>query len=167
MIDKIFRKFESWQSTPGLSIWRTIYFNLRTLPFKQAIKMPIRIYGKIKFASLEGSVQLPVPNTRLKIGFNYAGYRNTVPGRIHLLPGSKFVLYPNVKVSQGVNITCKDGAVLEMKEDSSLGDGADVICYKHIAIGHHSDVTWGCQLMDFNSHYIMAIADLAKLGRGG
>lgn len=164
IITKICRKFEALQSTPRLSIWRTIYFNLRTLPIKQAIRLPLLIYGKIKFASLDGSVKLPVSNTRLKIGVNYAGYRNTAPGRIHLLRGSLLILYPNVKISQGVNITCQTDAILEMKEYASLGDNVDVICYKHIELGHHSSLTWGCQVMDYNSHYVIDMSSTLKYG---
>lgn len=152
---RILQKFESWQSRHKLSLWRTVYFNLRTLPFQQAIKLPILIFGKMRLANLDGDVCIKNFERRIKIGYNYAGYRNTTPGRICLMPNSKLILHPDVRISQGANILCYSGAMLELKECSSVGDNTDIICYKHIVLGRHSDLTWRCQMMDFNSHFII------------
>ena len=43
VLSRICGSLEARINQPRLSILRTIYFNFRTLPFKQAIKLPIFI----------------------------------------------------------------------------------------------------------------------------
>ena len=54
-------RIENFASTPKLNIVKTIYVNLRLLPFKQAIHLPIYIYGKVKLACLNGSAEIKAP----------------------------------------------------------------------------------------------------------
>lgn len=142
------------QSSPHLSVWRTIYFNFRTLPVKQAVKMPVRIFGKIKLSCLDGSVQLSSSKTRLKIGINWAGYRYVSPGRISIMKGARLILDNDVQISQGVSLLVHKNATLHLKSHCTVGDSSTIICYRDITIGRHSGITWQCQVMDFNSHYI-------------
>ena len=38
------------------NLYKTLYLNFKMLPFSQAIKLPIWIYGKMIFRSLEGKI---------------------------------------------------------------------------------------------------------------
>lgn len=158
-ISKVAAKFESIYGNPRLSWWRTIYINFRTLPFKDAILLPLRIYGKIRLACLQGDILLPDKNTKIYIGRNDTGYRNTCPGRISILNNAKLILHQGVRIFQGANIIVNTGAELELKSYSTVGDSTDIICYKHIVLGHRTGLTWQCQCMDFNSHFIRCTTD--------
>lgn len=56
LINRVFSYLESRSSNTCISLFKTLYVNFRTLPFKQAIKFPIYIYGRVKFYSLEGDI---------------------------------------------------------------------------------------------------------------
>ena len=48
------------------NIWRTLYFNFRTMPFSTAIRMPVFIYGRVRLFELNGCVKFE--NTEIKRG---------------------------------------------------------------------------------------------------
>lgn len=139
--------------SPRFSVWRTIYLNFRTLPLRKAIRFPLRVYGKISLACLDGEIILP-DNSIIRIGRNYAAYRKVYPGRISLGKGARLIIHKDVLISQGANILVNLDATLELKRNSTVGDGAEIICYRHVILGEHTGLTWQCQLMDYNSHFI-------------
>lgn len=142
---------ESRWGNPRLSLWRTVWINLRCLPLHQAIKLPVRVYGRICLANLDGCIQLP-SKAKLRIGQNRAGYVNSAPGRIAVCRGGVWKVGTNVVISQGASILVHHDAVFEMGDYSTMGDSAKVICYSHIKVGRRCDLTWESQTMDFNSH---------------
>jgi acetyltransferase-like isoleucine patch superfamily enzyme len=154
MIRKIINFIEGKVFRTHLSIWRTLWLNFRTLPLRQAIKCPLRVYGKIQLACLQGRIEFGDEVCITKFGLNYSAYRNVSPGRISILKGGVFVINRGIRVSQGVCICIGTNARLEMCENASLGDSAMVVCMKSVKIGKNSSVTWQCQLMDYNSHFI-------------
>ena len=55
---------------------KTIYFNCKSLPFSQAIKLPIFISHRVILASLKGKIVFDCGNVKtgmVKIGFGYVG----------------------------------------------------------------------------------------------
>lgn len=56
LLARVLGSLEARLNQPWLSIWRTLYFNFRTMPFKVAIKLPVFIYGRVRFFMLNGSV---------------------------------------------------------------------------------------------------------------
>lgn len=158
IISKIAAGIEFRYGNPRISWWRTVYINFRTLPFRESIRFPLRVYGKVRLACLQGSIILPDKRSKISIGRNYTAYRNTNPGRISILKGARLILHPEVLIYQGANIIVNVGATLELKNHSTIGDSSDVICYKHIVFGQHTDLTWQCQCMDFNSHFVRELS---------
>lgn len=142
---------------PRVNIIKTIILNFSTLPFKQAIRLPILLVGNWNLRSLEGNIILPdnhTNNKRIKIGVNYAGYVTAPVGTLTLQKGSKLILHKNVKISQGVHLCLYSNAELSLGAYSSLGDNVKIICSNKINIGMHTGVTWECQVLDFGTHYI-------------
>ena len=55
---------------------KTIYFNLKCLPFSQAIKLPIFISHRVILASVQGKIIFACDKVKtgmVKIGFGYVG----------------------------------------------------------------------------------------------
>lgn len=68
-IDKVMYQL----SQPQLNLVKTLYFNFRLLPFHIAIKLPIYIYGPVKFYWLKGKIEIHYPNIysgMIKLGRN-------------------------------------------------------------------------------------------------
>ena len=148
---RLINYIESRWGKPRLRWWRTVWINLRCLPLRQAIGLPVRIYGRVCLANLDGYIQLP-NKAKLRIGRNGAGYVCAAPGRIAICYGGVWKVGTNIGISQGVSILIHCNAVFEMGDYSTIGDSAKVICYHHIKVGRHCDLTWESQTMDFNSH---------------
>ena len=67
IIRRICGSLEAHLNQPKLSLWRTVYFNFRTMPFSMAIKLPVFIYGKVRLWGLNGEVSFE--NTFIKRGW--------------------------------------------------------------------------------------------------
>lgn len=143
---------------PKISIFTTIWFNFRVLPFKQALKLPILMYGKWSFKTLQGKVIIDadcISHGMFAFGMDTAGYVSSSISTLSFPKGSLFKISTGVRIGQGVSIFFYPNSILSMSINSSLGDNAKIICSKSIEIGAYSGITWECQVMSFNSHYIV------------
>lgn len=73
IITRVLGSIEARMSQPWFNPLRTVYFNFRTLPFRQAIKFPVYIYGRVRFFMLNGRVRFentPIKRGMVKIGIN-------------------------------------------------------------------------------------------------
>lgn len=143
---------------PKINIFTTIWFNFRVLPFKQALKLPILMYGKWSFKTLQGNIRIEadsITHGMLAFGKDTAGYVTSPISTLSLAKGSLIKIADGVRIGQGVSIILYSNSQLSLGNNSSLGDNVKIICSKSIIIGAHSAITWECQVMSFNSHYIV------------
>jgi acetyltransferase-like isoleucine patch superfamily enzyme len=126
------------------------------LPFKQAIKLPIYIYGKWVFRYLGGKIIInsPIQKGMIKIGVNLAGYVTTGKGFFNIGREAKIIFEGNANISQGCSIALLSSAVLHIGHSVNFGDSVKVVCSKEIHIGNYSDITWESQIFDYNFHLI-------------
>ena len=127
------------------------------LPIKQAIKLPIWIYGKTTFRSLYGKVIIESENIypgMIKIGKRDYYINTNVPqtiwtingilkfkGRINFLQGSYILISRNGYLEIGTNGTF-------------IGSNSKIICFDKILIGNNVEITWECQIVDTSFHYM-------------
>lgn len=161
LINQLFSFLETKLARPRLNWFKTLVFNFRCLPFRQAMKLPIRLYGSWNFRSLEGRVildDLEKGGVNIwRIGKNYAGYVTTSTGTLTLMKGSVWVIGQGVKISQGVHICLFPNARFEIGKYSTIGDNAKIICSNSIRVGQQCDLTWECQLLDYGTHYLQEL----------
>ena len=160
IISRIFGSLEARLNQPRLSIWRTIYFNLRTQPFLQAIKLPIFIYGKVRLFILNGSVEFrdtEIKRGMVKIGINGDSFNmSDGSGFISLTSAeSKIRFNGPSRIALNTKIRVVADGVLTLGKNSRIGTGASVICNGgKIEIGDYTGVTWGCVVMNSSFHNI-------------
>lgn len=157
MLKRLLNSINVHWNKKHINLLATGYINLRCLPFREAIHFPILCYGKCKLMLTGGGkIKLDkVSRGALKIGLNTAAYRTRGTTTITLLNHSEWKLGGYVTVCQGASVVIGENASLLMGDNSQLGDGAEIICKRKIVIGKSVDLTWDCQLTDFNSHPIM------------
>lgn len=135
---------------------KTIYVNLRTLPFLEAVHLPVLVYYGYKFDSLKGRVILKCKPCfgLLKIGcdFDKTVYSN-IRGRI-TLDGYIYV-YGYVLISKGV--TMEVIGQLHLHRNIMIGSGCFIKSLVLIEIGNNTRFTYSCTLFDCNMHYIKNI----------
>ena len=160
IIAKICGSLEARLSQPRLRLLRTIYFNLRTLPFRQAIKLPVFIYGKVRLFMLNGSVEFK--NTEIKRGMVKIGINGD---SFNLSDGSGFVSLTSTKskiifngparIAVNSKIRVVADGILTLGKNVRIGTGAAVICNGgRIGIGDYTGVTWGCVVMNSSFHNV-------------
>ena len=93
----------------------TTYFNLRYLPFSQAIKFPILIHSNIRIEKLKRG-QIIVENPKrfqVLLGTGKSPSMNSNRGCIHLDTDSRVVFKGNARLSEGTVLRCDGNGVIE------------------------------------------------------
>lgn len=147
-----------WQLLIALlqtNVIKTIWFNFKMLPSRQAIKLPIFIYKNVHFRDLSGKIV--VNNARygmIKIGYSSHYVATSIPGSEWTIRG-KLVLNGPTRFFQGTYLLISDNAALTCGGIYNMfGSGTKIICFNNIIIGKRVDVTWECQIIDTSFHYI-------------
>lgn len=158
MIRKICSKIEQ-MSKPRVNWIKTLYFNFRLLPFKQAKKIPFFIYGNPVFNSLSGDVEFKCPVKRGMVKINYqqtfAPSLQTVKSQICLY--GTLIIGGNVVIGCANKILVTKNAVLELSHHVQIMDFCNIDCYSYIKLETGVCISHRCQIMDTNHHYIVDI----------
>lgn len=137
---------------------KTIIFNFKMLPCKQAIYLPIILYGKVDISGCVGRVILNSERVHHKMAFigctvfhfgKYGVCSNltmlTICGTLHL--GEKS------RIQNGCTIYVAKEAHLELEDFATIGPNNEVYCTKHIYLGPYFLSSWNCQLFDTSCHF--------------
>lgn len=156
ILNKIFNKLEYISSKQRIKIFKTIYINFRTLPFKTAIKFPISIYGKIKFRSLAGSIEIrnKVKRGMIRFGYvqgNFSGQKGNA--MILLSPDTKLIFNGPCWFDVDCVIRITDKGKVDLGEYIGFGSDTKIYCEDYIKIGNLCRIPFGSTFMDTNYHY--------------
>ncbi|MBQ3845729.1 MAG: acyltransferase, partial [Bacteroidales bacterium] len=140
---------------------KTIEFNFKMLPFKQAKKLPILFYGKTDFRSLKGEVKIkgPVYTGKIKVGPKDIYVDTSIHDNIWTINGTVVFDGP-IRFFRGSYILVAKNALLEINSKSEesfitkIGSNTKILCFEHIMIGYACRITWECQIYDTSFHYI-------------
>lgn len=158
IISKICSKIEHL-SIPRVNWIKTLYFNFRLLPFKQAKKLPFFIYGNPVFNSLAGDVEFRCPIKRGMVKINYqqtfAPSLQTLKSQICLC--GTLIIGGDVVIGCANKILVTKNATLELSHHVQIMDFCNIDCYSYIKLKTGVCVSHRCQIMDTNHHYIVDI----------
>ena len=136
-------------------ILKSLYLNLRVLPFKQAIRLPIVIYGKSKILSLLGRCHIEGP---IKFGMIKFG----APNKVIMVSCDKTYIRINGSVffngkadfQTGMEFNVLSGK-LWIGKDVVFGEKSKLICVCDIHIGDYTRIASLSSLMDTDFHYLL------------
>lgn len=160
IIRRILGSLEARLSQPWFNPVRTIYFNFRTLPFSIAIKLPIFIYGRVRFFILNGKVvfkDTPIKTGMVKIGINadsFALFDHS--GFIHL--GSKHSVLvfkgpASISVNSKIRV-CANGEIC-LGKYAYIGAGVRIVCNgQNIDIGEYTRIAFETVIMNSGFHHV-------------
>lgn len=140
---------------------RSIYFNFKLFPFKQAVKMPILLFGKcdinigqngkIKFDSIKNFASMIIGNS-----FTGLERYNSRNSRTYIsICGTINVSGVKQAIGNGCKIVVDSGAELILGDHVVINNLTKIACQKKISIGDLSSISWECQIFDTNFHYIV------------
>lgn len=143
-----------------LNITKTLYFNFKVLPFKQAVKLPFFLYGKIYLLQLNGVFKMPyaIHTGMIKIGYRWLDLwpMSFLPTQIQNCGHMQFNGPCIISGGANINVQSKDG-VLTVGEQVIIGGGTIIKCLDNIVIGNSSRIAGNCHVMDCNMHFVKNI----------
>lgn len=137
---------------------QTLWINFRVLPFSQAIRLPIWVYGPLYIGSLKGKITFEGPLTagRLTFGQMYESRRRhagiaqfTLLGELRLQGRAFFGMDTEIFIGQG--------AVLEMGDYARMNSFGRLFCHQSIYIGKHVAVGFESVVSDSNFHALVTL----------
>lgn len=139
-----------------LNITKTLYINFRKLPFKQAIKLPIFVYGKLKIKCLKGKIiiRAPIKTGLIQIGFNMDGVPlSMLPVQLYIC--GKVIFYGYAIISKGTTLYVQ--GEMSIGNCCTIGSGCFVKSIHKIILNDNVQITYGCTLFDCDMHYVKNI----------
>ena len=138
---------------------KTIYVNLKLLPFRQAIKFPIVVTKKTTFGSLSGKLIIKghCRFGMIRFGIFHSDLRSWKENRTYLNIQGDLIARGWMQFGVGCKINIDKGAVLEIGDNVCIGSSSWIVCREHIKIGSNLRCAWDVQIMDTNFHYLKNI----------
>ena len=134
---------------------KTIYYNFRTLPLHQALRIPIIIGYNVKVNKM-GNINL---NTKASPGMisisviKIDGWESNAEKTIISNYG-QIIFGGRAKIHPGVRLVVYPDAHLVMGNRVLLGSMTKLICCKSITLGSDIRISWNCQVFDSDLHFL-------------
>lgn len=145
-----------------LNLIKTLWFNFRVLPLRQALRIPIWIYGRISFVSLRGRVEIRAKHispAMIHLGFPEDMYFNPKEGGVINNDG-KIIFNGPIFIACGYNLRTYDQGSISFGEGIKLGAKLNLVSHSSgIRIGDHSRIAFESVIMDSGFHFIKSLND--------
>lgn len=141
-----------------LGMPKTIFFNFKYLPIKQAVKLPIIISNNCKFIETHGKIT--IESDRIATGMILWGIGSAAiidkysnKSIIELGEHSDIHFMGQAKMGYGVKLS-SDG-ILILGDKVSFTGNSIIVCKKRISIGADTIISWNTQIMDTDIHEVL------------
>ncbi|MGG3709701.1 hypothetical protein, partial [Heyndrickxia coagulans] len=123
------------------AIPKTLYFNFRYLPFKEAIRLPILISHKVFLKKVKGRVTVKKPLCfGVKIGFGDVGIFDRHLSRTIWENSGHVIFDGKANIGHGSKISVS--GLLEIGNDFVITAESSIICFKHVKFGDEVLISW-------------------------
>ena len=143
-----------------MNILKTVYVNYKMLPIRQAIHLPILLFGKVVLHCLSGRIIIDAPITfgMIKIGYRWHDLfpLSYLPTQLYVSGTLSFK--GSCTISGGVGLFIQNRAAkMAIGNNSTIGGGTLVKSVYSLSIGNYTRITSNCTIMDSNMHYVKDI----------
>ena len=136
---------------------KTLWLNFKMLPFQQARKLPMYVYGRTEFRNMTGKIIIDaekISSGMIRIGKRDFYIATAVQKTMWNITGTLIMKGP-IKFLQGSYILVAGNATLEIGGGEGVfGTNLRVFCFDHIVLGKNVRMAWDGQIMDSSFHYI-------------
>lgn len=140
-----------------LNVLKTLWFNFRTLPFRQAVRLPVWIYGRVSFVSLRGRVEIRAPRVfpaMIHLGFPEDMYFNPKYGGVIYNDG-EIIFNGEFSAACGYNFHTYEKGSICFGGKVHLGARVNFISrLAGIRIGDYTRIGFETIIMDSAYHFI-------------
>jgi acetyltransferase-like isoleucine patch superfamily enzyme len=136
---------------------KTIRFNLKYLPLKDAIKLPILISSRVLLLNTKGTVKIesPIQTGMIRIGFGEVGIFDLRRSRSVWQVSGEVIFKGSANIGHGSKISIGENGILELGDNFKITAESAIAAHKHIKFGAHCLVSWDCLIMDTDFHKII------------
>lgn len=137
-----------------VSITKTLYFNIKYFPFKQALKIPCFVYRHTLLQKCEGQIvfECKLQSGLLKLGSTHLGTVDCKFTRTLWEVQGRLVLKGETSFGRGSKISIGSNATLILGRNFILTGNSSIICQKQISFGNDCLLSWEILLMDTDFH---------------
>ena len=137
------------------NIFYIIYLNFKFLPFKQACRLPIDVYGKLRLVGKSGKLNIigDIRPGMIKLGSQGRDMFPLDPVILDIRGELTFNGF--FYIGCGSTIRVEYNAKMSIGADSRFGAQTILFCEERINIGAQVEGSWRCQLMDTDRHEIL------------
>lgn len=137
---------------------KTIIFNFKMLPFKQALHLPILLYGRVDISGCTGNVIINADKIYHAMAFigsvvYYFGKSGLNSNKTLITIKGTLKLGKYCRINNGSAVFVDINALFEMGDYATIGVKSEIYCTKHISIEPYVLTAWNCQIFDTNFHY--------------
>lgn len=136
---------------------KSIYLCLKSMPFKEAMHIPIFVSANTKLVSLKGRIKIDSPTLRpgmVRIGFGGAGTVRHVPVAVE--NNGLMILGEHVNLGGGTQICTVDKqSRLIIGRNTSVTGDSHIIAKELVKIGNDCLISWEVQIMDTDFHKLL------------
>lgn len=134
--------------------FKTIYFNLKYLPFRQAVKLPILLSSKVYLREMKGKIRIegPITTGLIKIGFGKVGIFDNRRSRSIWEVYGEVVFCGKANIGHGSKISVgKDGKLVIGSRFVVTAETA-IVSHHSVEIGNDCLFSWDILIMDTDFH---------------
>ena len=136
--------------------FKTIYFNFRYLPFRQAIKIPIMVSKKVYLLHAGGQVKFdcPIRTGMIQIGYGDIGiFDKKVSRNIWDVAGT-VVFKGTADIGHGSKVCVLIGGTLILGSNFTITAESAIVSTNNIKFGNDCLLSWDILIMDSDCHRI-------------
>ena len=135
---------------------KTVFFNFRYLPFKQAIHLPIQVTLNLRNIQLKRGQIVLKKYWRKCVRIDCGGCLGLqeFSGGIYMSPNSKLIFHGSAKLGKGTVLRCDENAIIEIGEGFFCNKNCFFRCNDKIVFGDRCIVGWNVQINTTNGHRI-------------
>ncbi|OXA76662.1 hypothetical protein SAMN05444397_101150 [Flavobacterium aquidurense] len=157
MIQNSYRKYRSFYHKFRFYCkvnWiKTLYFNFKKFPFETARKLPVFFYGRVKFTSIKGEIQIEGNIQKGMIGFGQPYELNSAhKGIAEIFILGKLTFKGKFQFGKDCFVFVGENAICELGNMASMASNGKIICTEKIVLGDYARFGSEAQIIDTNFH---------------
>lgn len=150
--------YKIWLVINRVSIVKTLYYNFKLLPFKQAKKLPLLIGKNTIVRSTKGVLKI---DGHVKTGMISFGvlliFRDDIRKRNYIDISGEVIFKGHAIFHTGTILKSSKGSKIIFGDNFKLGADSVIYSEKSISFGEMVEMSWNVQILDTDFHFIEKI----------
>ena len=136
--------------------FKTLYFNFKYLPFRQAVKLPFVISNKLYLRKTFGKVLLdcPISTGMVHIGYGEVGIFDDKKSRSVWDVAGTVIFKGKCHIGHGSKISVGEQGSLIFGENFTITAESTIVAYSEVRFGKNCLLSWDILVMDADLHKI-------------